>query len=226
MVLLLPDGEPHSHRRPSALTHARLLPLARALTHAARSDGLAAHVVRYRCRGWNEDDAHPVADAEWAVDEAVRRYGDVPLCLAGHGMGARAALRAGGHPSVTAVLALAPWLPADPSAAPEPVKHLVGRPVLLAHGTNDTRCDPASSLRLAERAKKANRDTCRFEVHSDGHGLRQHRSEVTALAADFVRGALFGHAYARPVTDALAAPPPLGLRMPLAVGFGESLGVG
>ncbi|MYS38351.1 MULTISPECIES: S9 family peptidase [unclassified Streptomyces] len=226
MVLLLPDGEPHSHRRPSALTHARLLPLARALTHAARSDGLAAHVVRYRCRGWNEGDAHPVADAEWAVDEAVRRYGDVPLCLAGHGMGARAALRAGGHPSVTAVLALAPWLPADPSAAPEPVKHLVGRPVLLAHGTNDTRCDPASSLRLAERAKKANRDTCRFEVHSDGHGLRQHRSEVTALAADFVRGALFGHAYARPLTDALAAPPPLGLRMPLAVGFGESLGVG
>lgn len=226
VVLLLPDGEPHSHRRPSSLSYARRLPLARALARAGRTDGLAAHVVHYRCRGWNEDDAHPAADAEWAVDEAVRRYGDVPVCLAGHGMGARAALRAGGHPAVTAVLALAPWLPGDPAAAPEPVKHLVGRPVLLIHGTNDARCDPELSFRLAERAKKSNRDTCRFEVHSDGHALRQHRAEVTALASDFVRGALFGRGYTRPVTDALAAPPPLGLRMPLAAGFGESLGAG
>ncbi|PZT76277.1 alpha/beta hydrolase [Streptomyces sp. AC1-42W] len=223
MVLLLPDGEPHSNRRPSSLSHARLLPLARALAHAGRGDGLAAHVVRYRCRGWNEDAAQLAADAEWAVEETVRRYGDVPVCLAGHGMGARAALRAGGHPSVGAVLALAPWLPGDPSADPEPVKHLVGRPVLLVHGTNDARCEPELSFRLAQRAKKIHRDTCRFEVHSDGHALRQHRSEVTALAADFIRGTLFGHPYARPLTDALAAPPPLGLRMPLAVGFGKSL---
>ncbi|THA69345.1 alpha/beta hydrolase [Streptomyces sp. A0958] len=226
MVLLLPDGEPHSHRRPSSLSYARRLPLARALARAGRTDGLAAHVVHYRCRGWNEDDAHLAADAEWAVDEAVRRYGDVPVCLAGYGMGARAALRAGGHPAVGAVLALAPWLPADPSAEPEPVKHLVGRPVLLIHGTNDARCDPELSFHLAERAKKSNRDTCRFEVHSDGHALRQHRAEVAALASDFVRGALFGHTFARPVADALAAPPPLGLRMPLAARFGESLGAG
>ncbi|MFE7625821.1 alpha/beta hydrolase [Streptomyces sp. NPDC057509] len=224
VVLLLPDGEPHSHRRPSPLSYARRLPLARTLARAGRTDGLAAHVVHYRCRGWNADEAHLAADAEWAVDEAVRRYGDVPVCLAGHGMGARAALRAGGHPAVTAVLALAPWLPADPAADPEPVKHLVGRPVLLVHGTNDAHCDPELSFRLAERAKKSNRDTCRFEVHSDGHALRQHRAEIAALAVNFVRGALFGHAYARPVTDALAAPPPLGLRMPLAAGFGESLG--
>lgn len=157
------------------------------------------------------------------MDEVVRRYGDVPVCLAGHGMGGRAALRAGGHPAVTSVLALAPWLPGDPDAEPEPVKHLVGRPVLLVHGTNDARSDPELSFRLAERAKKSNRDTCRFEVHSDGHALRQHHTEVAALAADFVRGSLFGRGYARPVADALAAPPPLGLRMPLAAGFGKSL---
>lgn len=223
VVLLLPDGEPYSHRRPSPLTYARRLPLARSLARAGGTDGLAAHVVHYRCRGWNTTDAHLAADAAWAVDEVVRRYGDVPVCLAGHGMGGRAALRAGGHPAVTSVLAMAPWLPGDPDAEPEPVKHLVGRQVLLVHGTNDARCDPELSFRLAERAKKSNRDTCRFEVHSDGHALRQHHSEVAALAADFVRGSLFGRGYARPVADALAAPPPLGLRMPLAAGFGKSL---
>nr|WSW67190.1 alpha/beta hydrolase [Streptomyces sp. NBC_00995] len=223
VVLLLPDGEPYSRRRPSPLTYALQLPLARSLARAGGTDGLAAHVVHYRCRGWNTTEARLAADAEWAVDEVVRRYGDVPVCLAGHGMGGRAALRAGGHPAVTSVLALAPWLPGDPDAEPEPVKHLVGRPVLLVHGTNDARSDPELSFRLAERAKKSNRDTCRFEVHSDGHALRQHHTEVAALAADFVRGSLFGRGYARPVADALAAPPPLGLRMPLAAGFGKSL---
>jgi dienelactone hydrolase len=138
-------------------------------------------------------------------------------------MGGRAALRAAGHTAVNAVLALAPWLPEDDvAAAPEPVKQLAGRHVLIAHGTNDARTDPELSYRLAERAKKANRDTCRFEVHSDGHTLREHRAEVTALAADFVLGALFGHPFSRPVADAFAAPPPLGLRMPLASGFGRA----
>lgn len=223
VVLLLPDGEPYSHRRPSPLTYALQLPLARSLARAGGTDGLAAHVVHYRCRGWNTTEAHLAADAEWAVDEVVRRYGDIPVCLAGHGMGGRAALRAGGHSAVTSVLAMAPWLPGDPDAEPEPVKHLVGRQVLLIHGTNDARSDPELSFRLAERAKKSNRNTCRFEVHSDGHALRQHHTEVAALAADFVRGSLFGRGYARPVADALAAPPPLGLRMPLAAGFGKSL---
>lgn len=223
MVLLLPDGEADSHRRPSPLSYALQLPLARTLARAGQEDGLAAHVVRYSCRGWNATDAQLAADARWAVDEVVRRYGDVPVCLVGHGMGGRAALRAGGHAAVGSVLAMAPWLPEDARDEPEPVKHLLGRHVLLVHGTNDARTDPELSFRLAERAKKANRDTCRFEVHSDGHGLRQHRAEVAALVTDFVRGSLFGRAYARPVADALAAPPPLGLRMPLAAGFGRSL---
>ena len=46
---------------------------------------------------------------------------------------------------------------------------------------------------------------------------------MQALAEDFVMGTLFGKVFARPLEDALAAPPPLGLRMPLAVGFGASL---
>ncbi|MFJ6849540.1 alpha/beta hydrolase [Streptomyces sp. NPDC091271] len=222
VVLLLPDGETDSRRRPSTFSYAAQLPFARTLARAGQDDGLAVHVVRYRTRGWNAD-ADPAADAHWAADEVVRRYGDIPVCLVGHGMGGRAALRGAGHTAVNSVLAMAPWLPEHTDPEPEPVKHLAGRRVLIVHGTNDARTNPELSYRLAERAKKANRDTCRFEVHSDGHALRQHRSEVMALASDFVRGSLFARSYARPVADAFAAPPPLGLRMPLAAGFGRSL---
>jgi len=198
--------------------------LGRRLSRAGRAEGLVTHVVHYRVRGWNGSEAHLAADASWAADEIVRRYGDVPVCLAGVDMGGRAALRAGGHPAVNSVLALAPWLPEeDVAAPPEPVKQLAGRRVLIVHGTNDARTDPELSFRLAARAKKANRGICRFEVHSDGHALRQYQEEVQALAADFVLGALFTRTYARPVADALAAPPPLGLRMPLAAGFGRAL---
>ncbi|MEV0281642.1 alpha/beta hydrolase [Streptomyces sp. NPDC050610] len=224
VALLLPSGEASGTRRPSPLPFAAMRPLAKRLARAGRAEGLVTHVVHYRFRGWNGASAHPARDAEWAADEVVRRYGDVPVCLIGTGMGARAALRAAGHPAVNSVLALAPWLP-EPEAVldPDPVKQLAGRQVLIAHGTNDARTDPDLSYRLAERAKKVNRDICRFEVHSDGHGLHQHRSEVTALAVDFMLGSLFARGYSRPVADALAAPPPLGLRMPLAAGFGSSL---
>ncbi|GGQ80625.1 alpha/beta hydrolase [Streptomyces pilosus] len=225
VVLLLPGGEEVSGRRPSPMVAAASVRgLGRRLSRAGRDRGLATHVVHYRYRGWNGSEAHLAHDAAWAADEAVRRYGDVPVCLAGLGMGGRAALRAGGHEAVGSVLALAPWLPEeDVAAPPEPVKQLAGRHVLIVHGTNDARTDPELSFRLAARAKKANREVCRFEVHADGHGLSQYRDEVLALAEDFVMGTLFGQAFSRPVRDALAAPPPLGLRMPLAAGFGKSL---
>jgi pimeloyl-ACP methyl ester carboxylesterase len=225
VVLLLPGGEEVSARRPSPLwAAASVRGLGRKLARAGRQEGLAVHVVHYRYRGWNGTEAHLAADAAWAADEVVRRYGDVPVCLAGVDMGGRAALRAGGHEAVNSVVAIAPWLPEeDVAAPPEPVKQLVGRRVLIVHGTNDQRTDPELSFRLAARVKKANREVCRFEVHSDGHGLHQYRDEVLCLAEDFVMGGLFGKVLSRPVQDALMAPPPLGLRMPLAVGFGRSL---
>jgi len=225
VVLLLPGGDEVSGRRPSpVLATASVRALGRRLARAGRTDGLAVHVVHYRYRGWNGSEAQLAHDARWATDEIVRRYGDVSVCLAGVDMGGRAALRAADHEAVNSVLALAPWLPEDDVAAPpEPVRQLSGRRVLIVHGTNDERTDPELSFRFAARAKKANRDICRFEVHADGHGLHQYRQEVHALAEDFVMGALFGRSFSRPVEDALVAPPPLGLRMPLAAGFGRSL---
>ncbi|WP_119286427.1 alpha/beta hydrolase [Streptomyces sp. YIM 130001] len=224
VVLLLPGGEENSTRRTSPLALATVRALGRSLVKAGKDEGLVAHVVRHGERGWNGPDARPAKDATWAADEVVRRYGDVPVCLAGIGMGGRAALHSGGHVAVNSVLALAPWLPEDDMAAePEPVKQLGGRRVLVVHGTNDERTDPELSFRFTERVKKTNRDACRFEVHSDGHALHQHRHEVFALAADFVIGSLYDRSFARPLADAFAAPPPLGLRMPLASGFGRSL---
>ncbi|MCS0604687.1 S9 family peptidase [Streptomyces sp. LP11] len=224
-VLLLPGGEEVSARKPSPVWATAFVPsLGRRLARAGRAEGLAVHTVHYRYRGWNGSEAHLAADAEWAADEVVRRYGDVPVCLVGIGMGGRAALRTGGHEAVGSVVALAPWLPEDDVAAPaEPVKQLAGRRVLIVHGTNDERTDPELSFRFAARAKKTNREVCRFEVHSDGHGMHGYREEVLSLTADFAMGALFGHTVSRPVEDALAAPPPIGLRMPLAAGFGRSL---
>ncbi|MBW8819069.1 MULTISPECIES: dienelactone hydrolase [unclassified Streptomyces] len=223
VVLLLPGGDESSLRRPASMRlPSAVRALGRRLARSGQADGLAAHLVHYRYRGWNGSEAHLAHDATWAADEIVRRYGDVPVSLVGVDMGARAALRAAGHEAVNSVVAIAPWLPEeDVAATPEPVKQLVGRRVLIVHGTNDEQTDPELSFRLASRAKKANREVCRFEVHSDGHGLHQYRAEVQALTEDFVMGALFGRALSRPVQDALAAPPPLGLRMPLASGFGR-----
>lgn len=209
VVLLLPGA--------SRLSPGPVRPLARALARAGAADGLVTHQVIHGA-GTRE------GDAEWAADEVVRRYGDIPVCLAGYDAGGRAALAAAGHEAVNSVLALAPSLPRQSDTdSPEPVKQLSGRRVLIVHGTNDARSDPELSYRLATRAKKANRTTCRFEVHSDGHGLREHQDEVVALSVDFVLGSVFSGSYSRPVTDALAAPPPLGLRMPLASGYRRSL---
>ncbi|MFD6968667.1 alpha/beta hydrolase [Streptomyces sp. NPDC059949] len=210
VVLLLPGA--------SRFSPGPLRPLARALARAGGAEGLVTHTVIHAGGSSREE------QARWAADEVVRRYGDVPVCLAGYGEGGLAALRAAGHGAVNSVLSMAPCLgEAAHAASPEPVKQLSGRQVLIVHGTNDARSDPESSFLLAARAKKANRSTCRFEVHSDGHGLREHQAEVVALAVDFVLGSVFSGRYSRPVTDALAAPPPLGLRMPLASGFGKSL---
>ncbi|MEV7522974.1 alpha/beta hydrolase [Streptomyces sp. NPDC091371] len=210
VVLLLPGA--------SRFSPGPLRPLARALARAGAADGLVAHTVVHGGGAAREE------QARWAADEVGRRYGDVPVCLAGYDAGGLAALRAAGHEAVNSVLVMAPSLgEAAAGDSPEPVKQLSGRQVMIVHGTNDARSDPESSFRLAARAKKANRSTCRFEVHSDGHGLREHQAEVVALGVDFVLGALGSGRYSRPVTDALAAPPPLGLRMPLASGFGRSL---
>src|SRR5580692_10501113 len=100
--------EPVTPLDPSVL---RMIPLALAIRHGLRGSGIAVFRPRYRVRCWNGELAPPVQDLRAAIDETVARFGAVPVVLIGHSMGARAAFRVVGHPSVTAVAGLAPWLP-------------------------------------------------------------------------------------------------------------------
>jgi pimeloyl-ACP methyl ester carboxylesterase len=97
------SAAPDSNLRTPAL---RMFPFVADLARAGRRGGLAVAQLRYRMVGYNDGD--PVRDLEWALDELSGRFG-APVCLVGHSMGARAALRAAGHGSVTAVAGLAAW---------------------------------------------------------------------------------------------------------------------
>ena len=87
------------------------------------------------------------------------------MVLVGHSMGARAALRAAGHPCVTAVAGLAPWLPPG-----EPVDQLAGRAILLAHGTADIVTSPADTWAYADRAR-ALTTVAEIEVRGGEHAM-------------------------------------------------------
>jgi dienelactone hydrolase len=141
-------------------------PFAAGIHSAGRDAGLAVWLVRYRYRGWNGQQASPLADIGWALDEARRRHGDVPVVLLGHSMGGRAALRMGGDQSVRAVLAFAPWLPDD-----EPTGQLAGRRVLIAHGSLDRVTSPRASRAFAHDAAAAGAEVTWVEVRGDTHAM-------------------------------------------------------
>src|ERR1700691_6093455 len=143
----------------------RMIPLALAIRHGLRGSGIAVSRPRYRVRGWNGDLASPVQDLRAVIDETVARFGAIPVVLIGHSMGARAAFRVAGHPAVTAVAGLAPWLPEG-----EPVAQLAGRRILLVHGTADEVTDPAETWAYAERARTVTRVSA-IEVHGGEHTM-------------------------------------------------------
>ena len=163
--------EPVSPLDPAVL---RMIPLALAIRHGLRGSGIVVSRPRYRVRGWNGELASPVQDLGDALDEIGARFGPIPIVLIGHSMGARAAFLVAGHPAVSAVAGLAPWLPPT-----EPVDQLAGRRVLLVHGSADHITSPAGNLGL-RRARP-----CR---HPDGHdrGARRrahHAAPGPALAS-------------------------------------------
>jgi predicted esterase len=192
-VLVLHGGKVRSTEpvRPTNLAYLRMRPFAAAVARRAERDGvggpggIGALLLRDRFRGWNGADADPVTDALWALERIEQRYGRIPVVLLGHSMGARAALRAAGHPTVTGVVALAPWLPED-----EPVAQLDGRRVLIAHGELDTVTDPAKSRAYAERARAAGTDVEYRVIPGGKHAMLADASAWHAPAAEFAVGHL------------------------------------
>jgi dienelactone hydrolase len=163
----------------------RMIPLAGAISAAVRADGIEVRRPLFQVRGWNGAQASPVADLTLLLDEIRARAASVPVLLVGHSMGARAALRVAGHPSVIAVAGLAPWLPPG-----EPTGQLAGRRVLLAHGSADRITSPDDTWAYAERARAVG-PLAVVEVGGGDHPMVRRALLWHALAAEFAR-ASFG----------------------------------
>ena len=178
----------------------RMIPLALAIRHGLRGSGIVVSRPRYRVRGWNGEQASPVQDLRAVIDEIVARFGAIPVVLIGHSMGARAAFRVAGHPAVSAVAGLAPWLP-----PPEPVHQLAGRRVLLAHGTADRITSPEGNLGL-RRARRSVTRTATIEVLGGEHTMLRRGPLWHRLAVEFSRLSLGLPVRAGEVTAAFGQP--------------------
>jgi alpha-beta hydrolase superfamily lysophospholipase len=181
VVVVAHGGESVSTQPTSAyqLAVLRMIPLAAAIRHAVRGQGVVVRRNRFEVRGWNDWDASPVRDLTRLLDDVRDAFGPVPVVLVGHSMGARAALRAAGHRSVAAAAGLAPWLPPG-----EPVGQLAGRRILLAHGTADAVTRPADTWVYAERARALTSVTA-IEVRTGEHTMLWRAPLWHGLAAAF-----------------------------------------
>jgi pimeloyl-ACP methyl ester carboxylesterase len=186
VVLVAHGGQASSTAPTSALQPAvlRMIPVAAAIRSALRGTSAVTERPRFTVRGWNGSQASPVADLTRTLDDIAAACGPVPVVLVGHSMGARAAVRAAGHPAVTAVAGLAPWLPPG-----EPVAQLAGRRVMLAHGTVDTITSPAETWAFVERARAVT-PVAAVEVRDGDHPMLRRARLWHALAAEFARASL------------------------------------
>jgi pimeloyl-ACP methyl ester carboxylesterase len=166
---------------PVQLSVLRMVPVARAIRHALRGSQVLVDRPRFQLRGWNGAAASPVRDLTGLLDKISRDFGRIPVVLVGHSMGARAALRVAGHPMVSAVAGLAPWLPPG-----EPVSQLAGRRILLVHGSDDRTCNPAETWAYAERARSAGQ-VATIEMRDGDHAMLRRARRWHRLAADFTR---------------------------------------
>lgn len=199
-ILVLHGGKADSRDPvdPGQLPVRRMQPFARDL--AALGDDLVVAQLRYRLRGWNGSGADALADVDHALARIDERYGGVPTVLVGHSMGGRAALRSAGHPTVTGVVALAPWLPDA-----EPVDHLAGRDVVVLHGTRDLTTSPRASARFVARAAPIARRAVCLQVPWSGHGMLLRASTWHRLTAAFASAVVDDAPFDRPLELARAA---------------------
>jgi pimeloyl-ACP methyl ester carboxylesterase len=191
------SAEPTAAYQPAVL---RMIPVAAAIRHAVRGQKVVVRRPRFVLRGWNDAEASPVRDLSRLLDEIRGQFGPVPVVLVGHSMGARAALRAAGHPSVCAAAGLAPWLPPG-----EPVDQLAGRRILLAHGTSDVVTSPADTWAYATRARALTAVT-EIEVRSGEHTMLWRAPLWHGLAAAFTCVSLGLPAPSGAAASALATP--------------------
>ena len=217
VVLLAHGGKEASYRPPRR--HGgpvlRVRAIARAVAQRLAGHGIAVHTLSFRYQGWHGEERAPVADVRWAAGLLARRYGDVPLVLAGHSLGGRAVVHAADTPGVAGVLGLAPWLPPA-----EPTAQLAGRRLLLAHGTRDRITPPRSSFEYALRARADGHRVARVVLPGSGHTLLARARDWNRLVLSFTTlcladGAVPPPRYADVIDAAFRTDGPEGLRQVL-----------
>ncbi|MEE4541451.1 alpha/beta fold hydrolase [Streptomyces sp. V4-01] len=213
-VLVLHGGYEHGIARPGRLNPParRMHPFIRAIAGAARDRDLVVAEARYRHRGWNGERADTARDAARALEELAALTGGAPVVMVGHSMGARAALRTAGTPTVAGVVALAAWCPPD-----EPVAHLGGARLVFVHARGDRITSPAASLAMAGRARAAGAQVARYEFPRGDHAMlrgaaRWHRLTARAVCgllgfAPLPSGAAQSFALPAASADGLTLPP-------------------
>jgi dienelactone hydrolase len=126
--------------------------------------------VRYRIKSWKRLD-WCIDDCRAALSLAVAE-GAEALALLGFSMGGAVAIAAAGHPRVTTVIGLAPWIPDRLD-----LSQLDGRRLAIVHGALDRwlpgipGVSPKSSLRAFERIRMREIDATHTIVSGGLHGL-------------------------------------------------------
>jgi pimeloyl-ACP methyl ester carboxylesterase len=136
--------------------------------------------VRYRVKSWKRLD--------WCVEDAVAAIeiaGAERVLLVGFSMGGAVSVRAAAHPSVAAVLGLAPWLPDELDVSP-----LVGRRLDVIHGSLDRwlpgvpGVNPSLSRRGFDRARRLGIQGTYTVIRGAVHGIalrNRRRGRLLAL---------------------------------------------
>ncbi|MFE4633558.1 alpha/beta fold hydrolase [Streptomyces sp. NPDC056773] len=186
-VLLLHGGRADAHGPPPSpnLPGLRMRPFAAALLRDTFDDDVLVAHVRYRHRGWNGPNAHPVTDAQQALKELRALTGPVPVVLIGHSMGGRAALRAAADPQVKGVVVLAPWCPAG-----EPTTQLHGRTVIALHDEADRVTAAADTWAYLTRAQSAGARVLGIGMPRGGHSMIRDARRWHRITADATRAVL------------------------------------
>jgi predicted esterase len=180
LVLLLHGGKEHSDLPVDGRSASwrRMAALQRAISPDLHEAGTSTWLLRYRTRGW-DGGGGKVADARWALEQVRAHVGAVPVVLLGHSMGGRTAVHVADDPSVTGVVALAPWFPAG-----EPVDALVGRPLRAAHGRRDRITSYRATRAYVDRARVAGADATLTDMGWAGHYLLSRIAAWHAFAAE------------------------------------------
>ena len=197
IALVLHGGRERSQGRVRAhhLAVVRMTPFGTALTRAGLDRGLAVARMRYLLRGWNGDARAPVADVRYVLDRLAERYPDVPVALIGHSMGGRAAVYAADHPSVRAVVGLAPWI--EPN---DPFRPVSGCDVLVVHGDADRITNPRASAAWTRQAATVAASAAYVSVRGDGHAMLRRAGLWHELTTRYVLATMLGVAAERSET--------------------------